>query len=359
MTDRLTDKLNHDFLRVLQWVKKSFDANGGNGSSAYFSRYRHPLTAWSPAYPETTGYLLPTLFDAAVFTENSLWRDYAIKGADWLLTVQREGGGFPGNYADNPNLSVFNSAQILSGLLRTFEETGEEKYKTAALACRDWLMSGLKNGVWEENNYVSGFVPAYYTRVLFPLLVAEAKFPDNNTPRLREVVYDFLEKVNENYSITDWSFYPNKPAFLHTVAYTIRGFLECGYYLEDEKIIETAAKITEVIYELKKEKGRTAGSYDTNWSGDYSYRCVTGILQMSIVCFRLAVLTKNADRYTAASDFLAEGAAAIPHRDPLTDAYALPGSQPLWGDYMRFKYPNWAAKFYLDAVMMSNRYRSL
>ena len=28
------------------------------------------------------------------------------------------------------------------------------------------------------------------------------------------------------------------------------------------------------------------------------------------------------------------------------------GSSPIWGDYSRFEYPNWAAKFFADALMM-------
>ncbi len=28
------------------------------------------------------------------------------------------------------------------------------------------------------------------------------------------------------------------------------------------------------------------------------------------------------------------------------------GSAPIWGDYSRFEYPNWAAKFFADALMM-------
>ncbi|MEO6422619.1 MAG: hypothetical protein ABIR84_08080, partial [Candidatus Nitrotoga sp.] len=28
------------------------------------------------------------------------------------------------------------------------------------------------------------------------------------------------------------------------------------------------------------------------------------------------------------------------------------GSFPIWGDYSRFEYPNWAAKFFADALMM-------
>ena len=33
-------------------------------------------------------------------------------------------------------------------------------------------------------------------------------------------------------------------------------------------------------------------------------------------------------------------------------AGGLPGSFPTWGQYMRFALPNWAAKFYLDALLL-------
>lgn len=31
---------------------------------------------------------------------------------------------------------------------------------------------------------------------------------------------------------------------------------------------------------------------------------------------------------------------------------AIPGSAPMWGAYSRFEFPNWAAKFFADALMM-------
>jgi hypothetical protein len=32
-------------------------------------------------------------------------------------------------------------------------------------------------------------------------------------------------------------------------------------------------------------------------------------------------------------------------------AGGLPGSYPFWGAYLRGRYPNWAAKFYIDLLM--------
>ena len=36
----------------------------------------------------------------------------------------------------------------------------------------------------------------------------------------------------------------------------------------------------------------------------------------------------------------------------------IPGSQPLWGAYERFKMPNWAAKFFIDAILQVNEINS-
>jgi hypothetical protein len=41
----------------------------------------------------------------------------------------------------------------------------------------------------------------------------------------------------------------------------------------------------------------------------------------------------------------------IDHPDPAVRG-GIAGSSPIWGDYSRFEYPNWAAKFFADALMM-------
>ena len=34
---------------------------------------------------------------------------------------------------------------------------------------------------------------------------------------------------------------------------------------------------------------------------------------------------------------------------------AVAGSYPIWGGYERFAYPNWATKFYVDALMLEKK----
>lgn len=84
-------------------------------------------------YPETGGYIVPTLYDYADATGDDRFRERADEMAAWLLTRQFEDGSFPGGTdPDETDPSVFNTGQIRFGLCRAFEETGEARYREVA-----------------------------------------------------------------------------------------------------------------------------------------------------------------------------------------------------------------------------------
>ncbi|RMG85261.1 MAG: hypothetical protein D6714_06235, partial [Bacteroidetes bacterium] len=158
---------------ALQWVVRSIEVHGGRGSSAFFSRLRLPFRGWEAPYPETTGYLIETLFDYAPHTGWERLADLARGCADWLCDIQMADGAFPALFADSKKPSVFNTGQIIFGLVRAFEESGNEKYRSAFRAAAEWMArQTLPDGQWHGANYVPGFVPAYHTRAVWPMLVA-------------------------------------------------------------------------------------------------------------------------------------------------------------------------------------------
>jgi hypothetical protein len=78
---------------------------------------------------------------------------------------------------------------------------------------------------------------------------------------------------------------------------------------------------------------------------------------MALVWFRLFDLTGD-DKYRrgalAAVEF-------VKQKQNLTSSNpgirgGIPGSAPIWGPYERFKYPNWAVKFFIDALLVKRRY---
>ena len=82
------------------------------------------IRAWrgAPAYPEVSGYLIPTLLD---YGEQEL----ATRLADWLVSIQNDDGSFCDMYGQKRS---FDTAAVMEGL----ERIG---YHKAALKARDWL----------------------------------------------------------------------------------------------------------------------------------------------------------------------------------------------------------------------------
>ena len=84
--------------------------------------------------------------------------------------------------------------------------------------------------------------------------------------------------------------------------------------------------------------------------------CLTGSAQIAVVCFRLYQET-TIDKYRRAADILVNYLKALQSLDSPSPAIngAIAGSFPLLGGYMRAGYPNWATKYFVDALMLQDR----
>ena len=167
---------------------------------------------------------------------------------------------------------------------------------------------------------------------------------------MREALHFYAKRLLPNGAVRDWGFRPGEPAFTHTIAYTLEGFLESALLLEENEIIEKIILAGDNLLQAGAREGRIAGRYDTQWQGDHSLVCLTGHCQLSVFYYRLEEIT-GAARYRHAADALLTEAAGHQNRGVWRGARgALPGSAPFWGPYLRFRYPNWAVKFFLDAA---------
>ncbi len=334
---------------ALAWLRRSIAVHGGRGSAHSYS----PLYGWAKAYPETTGYLIDTLLDYAKIKQHDGLRQDACSCADWLCSIQLPSGAWPGLLAGHTQPSVFNTAQILFGMTRMVEETGGENYRVAIVRATVWLLSVLEmDGSWRQAAYIPGFVPTYYTRAVWGVLRANQILKSAEVEAaMRRALHFYADRFLSNSAIRDWGFWPGKPAFTHTMAYTVEGFLECAILLEETEILQKTISAADTFWSVMEQKGRTAGRYDAIWRGDYSFLCLTGNAQWSIIFQRLFALTREEKYRQAASFFLTE-IIELQSLGRNKNAYgALPGSAPFWGPYLRLRYPNWGVKFFLDAML--------
>jgi len=342
-----TEKLDHATNAALQWLQKSIEVNGGAGASAY----RHLWRGWAPPYPETTGYLIETLFDYHHSRQDESLKQLAISCADWLLELQQADGAFPGGVGVEGAPIVFDTGQILFGLTRAYVETSNPKYLQAMEKAVNWLLSlWEKDGCWEQHAYVPGCEPSYYTRVVWAVLYANQYLhSDPAKQSMQAALAYYAARITPVQSVRDWGFKPGEPAFTHTIAYTLQGFLEAAILLEDSNFMALSKALADQLLQIRRTAGRLAGTYDEDWKGNYGFVCLTGNVQCSIIFSRLFEITGEGI-YREEALWLLESVVKKQCRNG-----AVAGSSPLWGAYLPFRYPNWALKFLLDAITLVSR----
>lgn len=338
---------------AVQWLYRSQDVTGGGGSASNYNL----VLGWGGPYPETSGYIVPTLFDYA-----SRWGDgeayrRAQRMAEWLLETQLPDGGFPAG--DDPTMtepSVFNTGQILLGLTRAAQETGDDRYRHAAVRASRWLRDlQRENGSWDRYDY-RDTVHTYSSRIAWALLEVDEL---TNESTFRETAANNLTWVIDNQRGNGWfdhaGFGEDEDPFLHTIAYTIRGLLEGGRLMDESQFVEAARHSADVLLDIQERDGILPGQFDASFEGS-SFFCLTGNAQMAIIWYRLYGHT-GASRYRRAADETV-GFLKTQHRldGPPSIRGGLKGSSPIWGRYMYLRYPNWATKFLLDALLLHDEH---
>ena len=333
---------------LMEWVRRA--QRPGGGIAAYYSL----LTGYAPAYPETTGYLIPTAYDYAEVAGSAAHRRLAEEMTEWLLGLQLADGAFPGGFAtDPPAPSVFNSGQILHGLVRAWRETGDERVLDAAVRCGDWLVRVQHDdGRWEGPTY-KGSSHTYYTMVSWPLaLLAKA----TEEPRYARAAERHLDWVVAQQRPSAWFDGIGLPVmFLHFIAYLIQGALETGRLVGHQPAIDAATKAAWRLLRSFEIRKWLNGDYRPDWKAGGRYACLTGNAQMSCVWLRLHDMTGDMRWLNAAMKMNELVKETIPQHGPEGTIGGVAGSFPLWGRYQPMRYINWGAKFFADALLEEQR----
>lgn len=335
---------------ALQWLYRAQDAGNDRGVSHSYQLG----TDWMRSYPETTGYIIPTLLNWHAVTGEREALRRALEMADWELTVQLPGGAIPGLSTGEP--VVFDTGQVLFGWLAAFAETGEERYLAAAVRGGDWLLSVLDTDhTWRRfGNPGSSEPNLYNVRFAWALIELSRVSGDG---RYRSAVERFLDWVLAHETGRGWFRYncltDNERPLLHTIAYTAQGMLEAGVLLQDRRCLDAVQRTADELLELVRGDGRMPGRFDRNWHAAAEWCCLTGMAQMAIVWQRLHQIGGNEQYRDAARRVLCfvKSTQDLATGNPGVRG-GIKGSYPVNGGYCRYRLPNWAAKFYLDALFL-------
>ena len=349
-----------------RWLCAAQDANPDGGVAGYYDLFEG---SWSASYPETTGYIIPTFLALAELRSDGEARERALRMADWETAIQMEDGAvLSGLMKIQRGPAVFNTGQALFGWIAALEVTGSERYATAARAAAEWLVSRQDaDGAWRRDlsQLTTGSAPTYNVRCAWALAYAGSVLED---ARLMEAALSNSDWVLTRQNEAGWfagaGFTDEEVPLLHTISYVIEGLLGVYAISGERRYLDAVTRALDPVVDLYRA-GRLAGHLDSYWQGTVSWRCVTGDAQIAVVLLRLDRHCPGNGYAQTARRLIDDVAKMQLQLAPLPNGRGngsrkasspvsggVPGSSPIWGNYMRFACANWAAKFYLDALLL-------
>ncbi|HKV75102.1 MAG TPA: hypothetical protein VJN95_11325 [Gemmatimonadales bacterium] len=345
---------------AIGWLERAQDATPDDGFARGYSIAfnRHfGARGWQASYPETTGYIIPTLYEAAEVLGRPELAARATRAARWEIEVQLPSGAVQGGViGEGRSPAVFNTGQVIFGWLRALELTGEKEFGEAARRAGRFLVQSLDEaGNWRSGNslFANSRTTLYNARATWALAEAGVRLNEPEfTAAARRNLHAVAARQHANGWFPDCCLTDPVRPLLHTIAYTVRGLLEGGRVLQDEKLLVAAESAAEALLPTVRADGWMPGRFAEDWSGAVSWSCLTGEAQMANNWMRLYLIRGDRrwlEPVPRVLQFLKRTQNRT-HADPGIRG-GIKGSNPLDGGYGHFEILNWATKYFADALM--------
>jgi hypothetical protein len=339
---------------LMRWLSlaqdRSASADGG------VARDYSLVNGWATSYPETTGYIVNTFLDYAHRSGQPVFRERARRMADWLVSIQLADGGFQGGKIDSkPVVPVtFNTGQILLGLAAAEVHLGG--YREPMCRAADWLVRTQDpDGCWRKHPtpFAAAGEKEYETHVAWGLFEAARIEPDRGYGEagLANVRWALSSQSSNGWLARCCLDDPSQP-LTHTLGYALRGVLEGYRFSADTELLEAARRTADGLLGALRAGGYLPGRLRSDWSASVDWVCLTGAAQVAtcwMLLFQCTQDTRYRDAAYAANQYVRR---SVRSTGPIETLGGVKGSFPVDGDYGRFEYLNWAAKFLADSLML-------
>lgn len=346
----------------IAWLCRAQDcsASADGGVARHYSL----TTGWGPSYPETTGYIVPTLLAYAREHNDRSLAERARRMLDWLVSIQVASGGFQGGTVGRLSETpvTFNTGQILFGLAAGAENYGEP-YRQAMRKAADWLVETQDaDGCWRKHQtpFAAPGEKSYETHVAWGLLEAARvdagqRYGDAALANVRWALRS--QKDNgwfDNCCLTD----PTQP-LTHTLGYALRGVVEAFRFSQEQIFLRAACKTADGLMSALSPDGFLPGRLQSNWKGAVDWSCLTGNVQIASCWLLLYEATGDARYRDAAFTVNRYVRRTMKTAGAPETRGGIKGSFPISGAYGTYQYLNWACKFFIDANVLEREIRRI
>jgi squalene-hopene cyclase-like protein len=342
-------------IAALDWLGTAQDNSLSNDGG--IARDYSLVSGWRASYPETSGYIVPTLLRGWPGRTNEVYRTRARAVLDWLVSIQLQGGGFQGGViGQTPVVPVtFNTGQILIGLANGVEELGDE-YRPSMRRAADWLVNTQdEDGAWRSypTPFAKAGEKAYETHVAWGLLEAARVEPARGygEAALRNIQWA-LTKQRVNGWFADCCLNDSTRPLTHTIGYALRGIIEGFRFSRDNALLDAAVLTAKGVLSALRSNGFLPGRLNSNWTGAVRWACLTGSAQIAHCWLLLYQITGDPAFGEAARRTNAYLRSRVRVQGEPEVRGGVKGSFPVDGEYGKFEYLSWACKFFIDANIL-------
>ncbi len=352
----------------IEWLVNAQKQGNDDGVAAI---YEADSCVWQNSYPETTGYIIPTLYEYSKVYKNEKLFEIATKMASWEVKIQSVEGGtgeYVGFYMTNTTKPrMFNTGQVILGLIAAYKETNENIFIESALKSSNYIVTNTNEiGYWDFSNFNTP--KTYNVRVGWALMelynIIQKKDIKNTAEKI--VNWTISETLENGYiNKNNFSDYKNT-AFTHLLGYSLVGLLKAynikNFDINYDLILKRMINAGENIVKIYKNKSKYSlfpkiglpAFFDNSWTPLSDWSCITGNTQIEYFLRLLSNITKSKVFLEVADNLLEDMKRVHVVADIDTDENligGLFGSYPIESDYCPFQMPNWGVKFFSDSLM--------
>ena len=204
------------------------------------------------------------------------------------MQVSKEGKVKGGSLNKIENYSVFDTGQVLRGLIEYFKISKNKNILQNIKNCADFICSSeiensgrfaSKNLAKNSIKYIDNDTVNIY--VALPLAQVSEYFNDLKYKDLSKRILNYtISKQNQNGYFENADFYSKDNTLTHNIGYIVEGLIETSLYLSEKAVYDkvniTLNKLSEIIDKNKDLNSR----YDNNFIGQEI--CITGSAQIAI-----------------------------------------------------------------------------
>jgi hypothetical protein len=335
---------------AVAFITRSIEQGKGCASSKGYKVGK----GWLPPYRETTGYIIPTLLDLADHLKRPDLASTAERLGEWLSEVQEPNGGFiERDLRQDTKPIVFNTGQILHGFNALILRRGRQDLIPHARRAGDFLVSSAdETGSFVRNEHYE-MVHSYNVRSAWALLTLGRLLGDKKYENvaLANADWTVAQQVSNGFFLNN-VFQPGWNANTHGIAYVLQGLIEIHCISGGASYLAAVRRAAERIVSVYGTKRCLASEIGENWEFLARHLCLTGYAQLAIVFFKLYSLDGDRRFLNIGLNLLDHVAATQNVMSPEKPYYGgIKGSFPIYGRYAPLQYPNWATKFFIDALL--------